>query len=89
MKTATLVGNARDPRPVLPAGNGADGGPGGSSRLAKLPIVLIALLFAAVLLPRVQQDVHIVQAFIGTAAVLLVWQVVLWIVARRSERGFI
>ncbi len=58
----------------------------GSSRLAQLPIVLIALLFACLLLPRVQQDVHIVQAFIGTAAVLLVWQVVLWIVARRSGR---
>ncbi|MBL8730232.1 MAG: sel1 repeat family protein [Planctomycetes bacterium] len=48
--------------------------------------MLIVVLFGFLLVPRVQQDVHVVQAFAGTASALLVWQLVLWLLARRSGR---
>jgi hypothetical protein len=64
----------------------AGGGPVAAPGLARLPLLLIGLLFAFLLVPRVQQNAHVVQAFVGTASVLLAWQLVLWFTARRSGR---
>jgi hypothetical protein len=38
------------------------------------------------LVPRVQQNVHVVQAFAGTGSLLLVWQLAVWCLARWSKR---
>jgi TPR repeat protein len=54
--------------------------------LAKLPLVLIAALGACLLLPRVRGNPHLFGAFAGVTAALLVWQVVLWGLARRAGR---
>lgn len=84
MKTAMpAVGLGRlrpESVPIVPSGNSDRPG------LARLPIVLIGLLYAFLLVPRVQQNVHLVQAFAGTATALLLWHVALWISARRSGR---
>ena len=51
--------------------------------LAKLPLVLIGLLGACLLLPRVHEQAAMRWAFGGTAGALLVWQLALWAFARR------
>ncbi|MBL8730231.1 MAG: hypothetical protein JNM25_17565 [Planctomycetes bacterium] len=81
MKTATAVANARRAQPASPP---TAPGAARDSRLAWLPSLLIGVLFAFLLVPRVQQNGHLVQTFAGTAGVLLVWQLVLWLLARRS-----
>jgi len=87
MKTVMPVVEANRPRPMQPPGPGA--GQAGPAWLGRLPLLLVAVLFAFLLVPRVQQNAHMVWAFAGTAGVLLSWQVVLWWMARRAGRRLV
>jgi hypothetical protein len=51
------------------------------SRLTRVPIVLIAALFAFLLLPRVREHPTLFWSFAGAATALLVWQLALWAIA--------
>lgn len=77
MTSATPVAEPPPSAPVQVAPTPWAGRP--APRLTKLPIALIALLFAFLGLPRVQQNAHVFYAFLGTASALLVWQVALWL----------
>ncbi|HEX6811382.1 MAG TPA: hypothetical protein VF384_07155 [Planctomycetota bacterium] len=54
--------------------------------LVRLPLLLTLSLFAFLLLHRVQQNTHLLLAFAGVPAAMLLWQVALWWFSRRSGR---
>ena len=60
--------------------------PASSPGLARLPLLLIAVLFAFTALPRVHENPHLLLAFAGTAGALLLWLVVVWLAAQRTGR---
>lgn len=58
-----------------------------SPALARLPIVMIALLFGFTALPRVHGNPNVLWAFVGTGTALLLWQILLWGAARRRGQA--
>lgn len=57
----------------------------GSTRLSRVPLVLIAVLLGCLLLPRVRENAGAFWSFAGVGGGMLVWLALLWLVA--SKRG--
>jgi len=54
--------------------------------LCWLPLLLTAGLLGFLLLPRVQRNTHLFLAFAGVGGAMVVWQLLLWWLARRAGR---
>jgi TPR repeat protein len=57
-------------------------------RLPAVPLVLTAILFAFIWCPRIAENQNLVNSFIGVAAGLFGWELILWVVARKNGRLF-
>src|SRR5262245_29248140 len=54
--------------------------------LVRLPLLLTLGLLGFLLLPRVQGNVHLFWAFAGVGGAMVMWQLLLWWLARRAGR---
>src|SRR5271165_5868660 len=72
-------------KPTLPAPSSRDLSPG---RAFALPLLFTAGLLAFCLYSPVRQNPRLLASFLGAGAVLIVWDVLLLISARRQSRVF-